>query len=374
MKYSIAVLAPVLMASAEALLHLDTNFKLPLGIDLPINLDIGPTSEPPEDCIDTWHPPHHGVDMDGCDNDGDDSWHWVHPGQPAYPDQPPHVWTTQVVTATHVSTVIDCAHDVPNCHGRVYTTVVVPETTTICPIAVTTAYPGPTTEVYPPPATTTNVYVPPHETTSCPPEEEEATTWDPPVETTTPCPEEESTTWYPPVETTTPCDTEIETSTWSSTWSSIWTTSTSWVYEQPSVSTPAGSTPHPTDETSAPYQPPVETRETWYPTGKQATPPVGETPAWTSIEQPPYPSTPISPPIKTVAYPPPAGYTTAVPTGQPGYCPGPGCPSQTTVGTVTHPVYQTPTTSVVQVTGGAAQHRHHIGGIVAVVAAAAALL
>ncbi|KZZ93339.1 adhesin protein Mad2 [Moelleriella libera RCEF 2490] len=118
------------------------NFTLCLGLDvqLPLGISIdtdGCPKEPPTgDCTNVWHPPHH-VPMDGCDDNGSDEWHYVHPCSCSA--EVPHQWTTSTVTQTQVSTIISCAPTVTDCpaNGHTATTVIVPATTYVCPVAVT---------------------------------------------------------------------------------------------------------------------------------------------------------------------------------------------------------------------------------------------
>ncbi|KAM5346935.1 hypothetical protein ACJ41O_009940 [Fusarium nematophilum] len=402
MKYN-ALALPALAAAADALLSLNADIKLPLGIELPINLDVGPKGSPPDDCIDVWHPPHHGVDMDGCDNEGDDDWHWVHPGKPSYPDQGEYVWTTKAVATTHVSTVIDCPTNVPHCPGRNthYTTVVVPETTTICPVPVETEYPAPTKDkAYPVPTKqmehTTPIedkeYPSPTEEKDCTTEEKEYPSLTEEKEYTTPTekaypspteteiypeptkgypqkPEEpthvhlDESTSYPPEEVTKPVYTPIETPE-----------KPAYPTEKPkyTLEKSSGGKPEYVPETPAytPEEPAAPTggKPDYVPEEKPETPTAK--PYYPPVEQPHYPSNPVSPPAEIGAYPPPPPGT---PTAEkPVYCPGPGCPSYTTVGTVKTLGYATPTAPVV--VDGAAQNVHSVAGIVAVAAVAAAVL
>ncbi|EFZ01211.1 hypothetical protein X797_003581 [Metarhizium robertsii] len=113
-------------------LCLGLHVKLPAGIS--IKTDDCPTQGPPAGCIDVWHPPHH-VPMDGCDDNDNDEWHYVHPCD--CKPEAPHTWTTSTVTQTQVKTLISCAPTVTDCPaGPHVTTVVVPATTTICPVPV----------------------------------------------------------------------------------------------------------------------------------------------------------------------------------------------------------------------------------------------
>lgn len=140
MKTSTVALA-LMAASADALLGLDIN--LPLGLEVDLDL-FGPKTEPCYECIDTWHPPH-GVIIDDCDDVGNGDWHWVHPCPETH--EPEYTWATSTMTATHVSTIVECPPEVTECphQSTVYTTVVVPAQTTICPVPV-----APTTEVQQP--------------------------------------------------------------------------------------------------------------------------------------------------------------------------------------------------------------------------------
>ncbi|KAK2599973.1 hypothetical protein QQS21_005275 [Conoideocrella luteorostrata] len=119
----------------HANLCLGLDVKLPGGISLG-SADDCPSSSPPEDCTDVWHPPHH-VPMDGCDDNGNHEWHYVHPCDCQAPA--PHTWATQTVTQTQVSTIVSCAPTVTNCPagGSTVTTVIVPATTTVCPVPIT---------------------------------------------------------------------------------------------------------------------------------------------------------------------------------------------------------------------------------------------
>ena len=133
MKTSTVAMA-IMAGAADALLNLDVN--LPLGID--VDLDIlgsRPTKEPCGECLDTWHPPH-DVIIDDCDDTGSGDWHWIHPGQEHH--EPSYTWGTSTVTATHVSTIVSCGPEVPDCpaDSTVYATVTATEQTTICPIPV----------------------------------------------------------------------------------------------------------------------------------------------------------------------------------------------------------------------------------------------
>ncbi|XP_044721787.1 adhesin protein Mad2 [Hirsutella rhossiliensis] len=124
------------LVSVDLCLGLDV--KLPLGIS--IETDGCPKHGPPSDCTNVWHPPH-DIDIDGCDNNDESDWHYVHPckGDCDHARGPAHRWTTSTITEKSVSTVIGCPPDVADCPGRstVHTVVTIPATTTICPVAVT---------------------------------------------------------------------------------------------------------------------------------------------------------------------------------------------------------------------------------------------
>lgn len=146
----LAVAAAAVVASAhEARAPLDLGLKVPglvdlklclgLDVELPAGISIEsegcPSGPPAEDQTNVWHPPHH-VPMDGCDDNGNNEWHYVHPCDCQAPA--PHTWGTSTVTQTHVSTIISCAPTVTNCpNNGAATTVIVPATTFICPVPVT---------------------------------------------------------------------------------------------------------------------------------------------------------------------------------------------------------------------------------------------
>ncbi|KAG6013253.1 hypothetical protein E4U54_006914 [Claviceps lovelessii] len=113
-------------------LCLDLDVKLPLGISAE---SAGcPDGRPAADRINTWHPPHH-VPMDDCDDNDNDGWHYVRPcGCSAHK---PHAWGTSTVVRAVVTTIVSCAPSVTDCPDRGNaTTVVVPATTYICPVAL----------------------------------------------------------------------------------------------------------------------------------------------------------------------------------------------------------------------------------------------
>ncbi|KAI5464206.1 hypothetical protein BGZ63DRAFT_421272 [Mariannaea sp. PMI_226] len=276
MKYAIAFATLAAAARAE-LLGLDADLKLPLGIELPISLHLGPDGPPPEDCINVWHPPHHGVDIDDCDNDGADSWHYVHPGHPNHPEQGHYIWTTQTMPGTASHTIYSCPTDTPNCgdHEAYVTTVAVPESTTICPVPAPPGYEAPSSAYYVP--TMTQVYEQPTGHASyAPPAGESTMPYQVPntyvhYAQTTPCPE---------VGYTAPA-----------TWQT---------HYKPPTAVPEASTSCPPEVV---YTHPVQPSSVWYP------------PAGTP------------PPVWTKPSPPPAGYQ-SVPYSHPSgnQCPGPNCP------------------------------------------------
>ncbi|KAK5998831.1 hypothetical protein PT974_01214 [Cladobotryum mycophilum] len=166
-----------------------------LGINVPLGIKMAgdeekPQGPPSDGCTNTWHPPHDGIVIDGCDDNHNDHWHYVHPCGERCNGQPPHVWTTSTVTATHTHTVIDCAPTVTDCPaGHKTVTYTIPATTTICPVPVTTPagdYPTPT-GAYPPPEYTPPAYTPPVYT---PPSEPTGPVYTPPSGPTGPA--------YPP--------------------------------------------------------------------------------------------------------------------------------------------------------------------------------
>ncbi|KYK59876.1 hypothetical protein DCS_01010 [Drechmeria coniospora] len=106
--------------------------KLPFG--LKIESDRCPSSPPSSGCTNVWHPPHQ-INMDGCDENNHKEWHYVHPCTDCAQTYPAHTWGVSTVTETQVQTVTSCAPEVTDCPARV-TTVVVPGTTTICPVPV----------------------------------------------------------------------------------------------------------------------------------------------------------------------------------------------------------------------------------------------
>lgn len=109
------------------------NIELPAGVSL--NADVGPSYPPPVGSINVWHPPHHGIDIDDCDKEDDDDWHYVHPCEDCTTTKTKtHKWTTSTATATLTHTVTDCPATVTDCP---LSSVVVTATTTICPVEVT---------------------------------------------------------------------------------------------------------------------------------------------------------------------------------------------------------------------------------------------
>ncbi|OAQ68612.1 adhesin protein Mad2 [Pochonia chlamydosporia 170] len=178
---------------------LGLNIKLPAKIS--IESDDCPKSLPPPGCTDVWHPPHH-VPMDGCDDNGNHEWHYVHPCD--CKPEAPHTWGTSTVTQTQIQTIISCAPTVTNCPGRgQVTTVIIPATTTICPVPVTTSTLATVPATWTKPATVPGT-VP--ATTQAPPTYTKPGTQAPPPPATTPC----TTTPVvvaPPPPATTPCTT-----------------------------------------------------------------------------------------------------------------------------------------------------------------------
>ncbi|KAH0531548.1 hypothetical protein TsFJ059_000367 [Trichoderma semiorbis] len=137
---------------------LGLSVHLPQGINEQAVTENKPTSGPPAGYVNIWHPSHGNVVMDGCDDESSHDWHWVHPcGDNCNPNQADHVWSVSTVSVTSIHTVISCAPTVTNCpaNGHHTTTIVIPETTTFCPVeASKTAHPsgGPSTGAYPPAA------------------------------------------------------------------------------------------------------------------------------------------------------------------------------------------------------------------------------
>ncbi|KAL7947939.1 hypothetical protein V8C42DRAFT_342929 [Trichoderma barbatum] len=135
------------------------SLHLPQGIDAPAAAEHKPSGAPPPGRINIWHPAHAGILMDGCNAETDDDWHWVHPcGDDCRPEQAEHVWTVSTVSVTSIHTVISCAPTVTNCPANGYhtSTIVIPETTTICPVEAsrtkTADHPAGPTDAYPPAA------------------------------------------------------------------------------------------------------------------------------------------------------------------------------------------------------------------------------
>ncbi|KAL7920062.1 hypothetical protein ACQKWADRAFT_328990 [Trichoderma austrokoningii] len=146
------------------------DLHLPEGLALPQADADKPSAGPPAGYVNVWHPPHNGVQIDSCDDESSGDWHWVHPcGDNCKAEQPSQVWTTSTVSVTSMHTVISCAPTITNCpangHHTTVTTVVIPETTTICPVEASktkTAGAGatatPSTAAYPPPAASSAAY------------------------------------------------------------------------------------------------------------------------------------------------------------------------------------------------------------------------
>ncbi|KAM0246079.1 hypothetical protein ACHAQJ_010359 [Trichoderma viride] len=149
-------------------LSADLSLHLPSGLSLPENAENKPSSGPPAGYVNVWHPSHEGVVIDSCDAETADGWHWVHPcGDNCKPEQPSQVWTTSTVSVTSMHTVISCAPTITNCpangHHTTVTTVVIPETTTICPVEASKTKAAdqtatPSTAAYPPPAASSPAY------------------------------------------------------------------------------------------------------------------------------------------------------------------------------------------------------------------------
>ncbi|KAH8676940.1 hypothetical protein BGZ61DRAFT_71972 [Ilyonectria robusta] len=364
MKYNTIAFAPLLAAVADAtsLLSLGIDISLPGGLSLP-DESVGPTGEPRADCINVWHPPHHGVDIDDCDNDSDEHWHYVHPGT-KYPEQEQYAWTTKTVHATKIHTVTDCPAYVTDCpsHHTYVTTVEVPATTTICPVPVKEVYEAPTTkDMYEVP-TTKPMYeeVP----TTKPMYEEVPTTeaeyevpsitmsYEKPEETSTSCPPGETTEMYPPPTTK--------------------------VYKVSSVTHPymkPETTSRPPGEETYPV--PARSSTSWIPNVPEYTTPAVMTPGYVPPAAGTHPMVCPGPgcPSKSVpGYAPPAVGTSSM------VCPGPGCPPYPTdVPTTIIPVVPemptegmpTPTPTMPVVVGGAVRNA---GGLFAAIAAVAAAL
>jgi hypothetical protein len=163
--FAAAALAAVGVASAhEAAGMFDKKFMLPAGLALPSASQDLPHAAPEPGLLDTWHPPHPGVLVDGCDSLKLDAWHWVHPAKPAPPIAVKLGWTTSTVTLTSTKTVISCAPTVKVCPtkgGTTWTTVTVTSTTTICPVPVATPPPPPVITIIPPAPVTTPIIIPP---------------------------------------------------------------------------------------------------------------------------------------------------------------------------------------------------------------------
>ncbi|KAH6973670.1 hypothetical protein BKA56DRAFT_104146 [Ilyonectria sp. MPI-CAGE-AT-0026] len=325
MKYNTIAFAPLLAAVADAtsLLSLGIDISLPGGLSLP-DESVGPTGEPPADCINVWHPPHHGVDIDDCDNDSDEHWHYVHPGT-KYPDQEQYAWTTKTVHATKIHTVTDCPAYVTDCpsHHTYVTTVEVPATTTICPVPVKEVYEAPTTKdmyevpttkpMYEEVPTTKDMYEVP---TTKPMYEEIPTTeaeyevpsmtmsYERPEETSTSCPPGETTEMYPPPTTK--------------------------VYKVSSVTYPymkPETTSCPPGEKTYPV--PARSFTSWIPNVPEYTTPAVMTPGYVPPAAGTHPMVcpgPGCPSKSAPGYAPPAAGT------HPMVCPGPGCPSKSAPG------------------------------------------
>lgn len=144
------------------------DLHLPEGLSLPEADADKPSAGPPAGRVNVWHPPHNGVMIDSCSDESSGDWHYVQPcGDNCKTDQPSQVWTTSTVSVTSMHTVISCAPTITNCpangHHTTVTTVVIPETTTICPVEASKtktagATATPSGGAYPPPAASSPAY------------------------------------------------------------------------------------------------------------------------------------------------------------------------------------------------------------------------
>ncbi|KAL9944185.1 hypothetical protein ACHAQF_006390 [Verticillium nonalfalfae] len=312
MRFSSTIAAAGLAATAQATWH--GEWKFPDGIKGPKDdggKEVGPGYAPPDGYLPIYHPPHHDVVIDDCDKKDDDDWHWVHPGKDHHEDD--YKWTTSTITATHISTVIDCGDK--DCYGgggkTQYTTVTIPQTTTICPVPVA---PEPTPEK---------------------PEEPEQPYPEPPVEThPVPTPE-------PPVETQPVHEPEPPVETYPVP------------APEPPVETQPVHEPEPPVETQPVHEPepPVETQPVHEPEPPVEEPPVETQPGY---EEPPVPSAPVEePPVESEPIPVPA-------------------PPPTSIGTVTRPIPSA--TEGLEPVPTAAAANVRVGGAVLAAAVAAAFL
>ncbi|ROT37572.1 hypothetical protein SODALDRAFT_380020 [Sodiomyces alkalinus F11] len=291
------------------------DWEYPNGIDA--LTDVSPTAAPEAGDLHVFHPPHHDVVIDDCDNQEADDWHWVHPGTEHHAED--HQWTTSTITETATETVVDCDPEEP-CHGggkTHYTTVTIPETVTICPVPITPEpqpepeptgepepEPEPTGEPEPepePPVYPSEVPVYPSEEPEPAPEPTYEPEPEPPVSEVPPPPEETEPVHPPP--------------------------------EEPEPEPPVSEAPPPPEETE-PVQPPPEEPE--------PEPPVESEPVYEPTEAP----LPVPPPVPT------------------------------SIGTVTIPAPPSEeTTSFIPVpTAGAGQNAQRAGGAVVAAAVAAMLI
>lgn len=144
------------------------DLHLPEGLTLPQADADKPSAGPPAGRVNVWHPPHNGILIDSCSDESASGWHYVQPcGDNCKTDQPSQVWTTSTVSVTSMHTVISCAPTITNCpangHHTTVTTVVIPETTTICPVEASKtktagATATPSGGAYPPPAASSPAY------------------------------------------------------------------------------------------------------------------------------------------------------------------------------------------------------------------------
>lgn len=170
-----------------------------------------PTSPPPKGHSNVYHPSHKRVDIDDCDDDENDDWHYVHTGTPVYPDQPSHTWSVSTVTEACTSTIVDCDEDDSHCPGEsTHYTTVEHTTSTLCPVPSTTE----TQPCETPTETETHWYpteTPSHTqpvysvSTPCPESSTNSSTWttwtyvQPPAPTSeTPCQGADCPHYYPP--------------------------------------------------------------------------------------------------------------------------------------------------------------------------------
>lgn len=182
------------MAAVEASRLIGRDYNVPrdlfdndlLDLDI-LNNNHGPKEGPCDDCIDTWHPAHPGVEIDDCDDLEEEDWHYVHPITEPHTTYKPHTWGTSTITYAQTTTYHGCPPSVKDCPDRdvVYTSVTHVESTTICPVEVTK--PPKVVE------TSTEAYHPPIKTTTIVPEVTHA-----PATTLVPHPPKKPTVQAPP--------------------------------------------------------------------------------------------------------------------------------------------------------------------------------